>query len=755
MIATRRMSLALALLILGLSASPATAQKDAERSLERAVFVEETEQNLEEAARLYRAAVDAAKGVETELGTRALHQLALCVQKMGREEEAGVLLRKAAAGKGAAADQAKEALSGRAISDPLLLTRISRAIEGLREDPSSKNAVSEIQWIGEAIVPYLAREIEQGDEGLQFVRAATRQICEVGGPAAERFLMGVARSPDLLLRRSVAKGLPYKVQSDGVEAGARAFLDDRDGEVRRDALRNLGKRLGDDRLLKLADDAHHDVMAEAYRVLGSRLHGRSARQESEFSARIIKGMRSAILEGSARQREVVFDALSRRNGLIDHASGQSLILELLRDAAEKPEIMDGLSRCYLRSPSAEHPVSEWVETARVLGPLDQWLGAEEQDARRNRFALWVMNRSNNWGTESRSGILELARLGYSGGGRFKPGDAPVTEWFSNWLFNHGNAGDFGFVIEAAANTRDPHRILGWLQEHNARLSSEHLPLLDKVIDRADGKHLSTIERISYSLAARRGEVFASRWLMDHARTRPRAHSVGVTQAAATPNLELLRGLALIPGGAEYSRARAKCWELLWTFGDDSVIPTMVDAYVLIPSGSRPELGALHMDSKISSSGLAALVDGLLTRGGYDVKGAASTLMRGPRSLKQKVDSKVADVLARFLPQLKVDDDDRTKISRNRIVGEFIRDWNGKAEGATAVGLWALESEDRSLVETGLVSYTREHQVPAAVIAKTRALLAHSDHDVVVAALSLLGKVAGKEDLDAVESVAPP
>lgn len=236
----------------------------AKPTLQQAVVVEVYEHDLGKAMKLYQAiADDTATAPDTR--AQAMLRLAKVYRRLGERAQADAAFRRAAAGTGAAAQEAKAILSGAVQDDgDLVAAKVEQVLLAMRL--TGKPNTAELQWIGAAAVPHVIRAIEAEKADLRFLSNASGAAMALGGKDVVAWLERTRQSEDVLRKRAVIKG--YWVESAEVGAALAKFLDDKDPAVRLEVLQHRSMVVNTAaRAIALLDDPDASVRRQAGRIL--------------------------------------------------------------------------------------------------------------------------------------------------------------------------------------------------------------------------------------------------------------------------------------------------------------------------------------------------------------------------------------------------------------------------------------------------------------------------------------------------------
>lgn len=197
----------------------------AEQAFYRGFYFETAMRDLEKATARYSEAIElASKQKKQKILVKALIQNGLCLQKLGRADEARASFEKAVT-----LDPenrvAREALAKRRADQDELGLRITALVAGLGGQDRQR-AYNDLRLLGATAVPYLARALASRDIGI--VSQAAQLLARTGKPGAEALARGLG-DPKVLFHERLVQ------IEEGTEAGlivAAAALAHDDADIR-------------------------------------------------------------------------------------------------------------------------------------------------------------------------------------------------------------------------------------------------------------------------------------------------------------------------------------------------------------------------------------------------------------------------------------------------------------------------------------------------------------------------------------------
>lgn len=376
---------------------PAQGAAATDPRLQRAILLEETQQDLKGALRLYRA-VSADRKLPRELRTRAQLRVALVLRRMGEEAQADTVLRQAAGGEGEAAKRALALLGdgkGR-------LQHIERLIRKMLTGTLTKDDSDEMAWIGEPIVAPLIAAVDEEDVDMNFVTRAAGFMASAGGAQYEAWIRRARKDYDALKRRAIVRGsLPNTLPF---------FLTDPDASVRLDALERLTFQFA----------PHADLLPDLLRDPDERVRHRAwARLAGSGTS-----LQRAVAQGSVKTLRRLLDLAEREGAKLD-ASQRASIFYVMRYAAseadpDKQELLfrwlqlkheiPSTRRSSLRGLGPDAHAKIVLETAKKLGPVSE---TGMHDPHQSMFASTFSPLPSHWTAQSLPVAIQLCRLGYA------------------------------------------------------------------------------------------------------------------------------------------------------------------------------------------------------------------------------------------------------------------------------------------------------------------------------------------------------
>ncbi|HLQ39295.1 MAG TPA: hypothetical protein VK348_15910, partial [Planctomycetota bacterium] len=240
--------------------------QDARAELAKIIAVEEQEHDLGQAEAGYRALLARADTGAAEKAQATL-RLGRVLQRLGKQDEAKVLLEQAAAAGGEVGAAATRALQGQGpdverekelrgkardlVARVFKDTNNGRVLSLVPPAPGIGDPVlaKDLLWIGDAATPEIISAIHEWagklDQGLKdseswAITGLAAVLWQQGGKAASEFLTACASDPNVALRRLVARSAYCAERADMVAVAAHFLRDpDPDAEVQSQLLQSM------------------------------------------------------------------------------------------------------------------------------------------------------------------------------------------------------------------------------------------------------------------------------------------------------------------------------------------------------------------------------------------------------------------------------------------------------------------------------------------------------------------------------------
>ncbi|MEW6744432.1 MAG: HEAT repeat domain-containing protein [Planctomycetota bacterium] len=703
--------------------------------LEKAILIEESENDLAHALELYLA-IAKAPDTANEVRTRAWLQMGLCLQKLGRDDEAGEALQLASQGEGEAAQKARAILGGTAQGGERLAGQVRLLVDTLLNNPGTAAATAaskELIWVGEAAVPLLLENIDWDAYSLPAVRALISTILAIGGADAAAFVREIAASPELILKRAVIKAIQESEDpigfSEPLRSALEAFVHDPDPRVRREFIEAKGRILSLPTIIALTADREPAIAQQAWYLVRSswlanteqlELLEPSLRRALQSSNEDVKRAARGVVSGSA---------------LLKTEPGRRLYLELLQKETlpAKPEKEDWPLRGFFEGPGitfdgkakvtsfepAPSP-EEVLAAARKIPDLAEIDGSTHGN-RRRAMALFAAASATGWNHDAMPVVLELVTLGFDQG---KLGD---------WVMRQALPADLMAILRVRDKFAVNKDFVRWLIQQ--QLSSEAFePLREWLEEAIPGKSplAETVPLLEWVLGAlkRLQTPQCADYLVDLARRYPDSMYSDLAGAllqwppeVATPALV---DLVAVPGGGENAgRARNEILVHFARAGLTDVlanIPKAYEAGVMKSTNERylewlltaASSGYEGMGLRYTAPTVAGIAEDLLRAGSAT---AWEDIVQA-RGRFEKLPAVVLDAVRRHVLDL-------PGAPRKKLLEQFLR--GTPTPEMSHLFARALMSEDKEIVRTavgaGIVP-------PEEAIPRLRELLADPDPDVI-------------------------
>lgn len=493
-------------LLLWTTALPA---QEARRLLEKARIVEKQEGDLKRAVELFRQASAAVDG-GSELEATALHELGLCLLRMGRQAEARLMLAQAAKGEGEGARRAKALLQGGSEQQDQIQRRVEMLIRQLHE---SDKAQQDLLWIGEPAAPQIAKAIEERKLDVAFVSRAVRVLLQIGGKTTQAFLDRVRSSKDTLLRRAVVRGFG---RSRGADAGDErlrqamlAFLDDPDVKVRREVLHRIGGMLSPPKLLELGRSPTPEMRADSLKLLRRRSRWQSDGDMGGHLDGLLSLLEKAFDDENEDVRMEAAGFWKERtvaDTLFQVPEGRRVFLRWLARADRTLT-----TRRFAQVPTAPFadppPPDSVVACAQQLDRVPEAPSWRHHDL--HRFAKLCLP---GWNAQAMPHVLELVALGYD---RLQP-------VYEAWVREHARPEHDARIVALLPHFRDAAKLLDLVAK---RMKPALVPPLEQQLESALGRGPANAEepghvaRLAYAISRIRTQATAG-YLLDLVRRQP-------------------------------------------------------------------------------------------------------------------------------------------------------------------------------------------------------------------------------------------
>jgi len=424
----------------------AATQDTPAKILEKAILIEETEQDLPVAVQLYRSVIDDASASASER-TVAWLRLGGCLRKLGREDEAVAALERAAEGEGEAAVRARKLLAGTAGNEDRLRARVEELLRSIAVGDAPRQLV----MLGEPAVPLLVEAIEDEKVAITEVERVLEVMVEVGGPVASDFFRRIARSDDTLMKRVlvVAYQQPGAIGA-GVDEAFFELLRDETPAVRREALGAAYRRIPEALLAKMTEDPDASVRARAFDIAITR----DFTTHTEFMEAIEPAVVRAWSDESLDARTAALRFPTDEN-ILRTPAGRRIFLEALPLEAI-PAAPIGNDTLWPKSvlwdtsiPFDAPPTPDGVlAAARKLGrPLPRAMNPRQ-------YALYrfILNCLPAWDREAMPQVLDIAGLGYD------------QNQMSRWVLEYARPSDALTIANRIGDLAETADIATWLAE---------------------------------------------------------------------------------------------------------------------------------------------------------------------------------------------------------------------------------------------------------------------------------------------------
>lgn len=513
----------------------------AKLELANIIAVEEQEQDLVKAERLYRAAMSDAKlsAAAKRLATLRLAQL---LSRLGKVDEAKQLRAQADKGAVVSLDDVTNGLINNNHTKELRL----QARELLRSELTNNMTllIERLDWIGAPAVPevvaYLQESIGKSSASARIVEPLLRFLWQHGGPQAAKFLVQVASVENWQVWAAAAAGSRQGIDVNAPEV--RAYLDHEQWSVAGRFLGIVANQIGTDDLLGLAQRGSSSMKSLVLKLFVSRSLSSEQRAQTHTMCR-------EALEGTnpelANAAELFLYSSESQQSIV----GVLMLMELLPDrVASKRFWPEWLTKT--DSKQARQFTADEVDQLLVaLQPCLKRIGQVEQA---NRATDWLghlmyllMAADAQKATPQ---ALAMWDLGYSMFGYFTKhiAEGYELELLKRW---------------SKVRDNDRLRLLGAIDAKP--LPAAALPLLIECAKDLGNSFLDPVYKKLVTMIAETGDDQAADWLVE----QWHANKAQYLASGLRPNIADVLASALIQLGQHNQSERVRAAMHIIGFGD--------------------------------------------------------------------------------------------------------------------------------------------------------------------------------------------
>ena len=444
--ASMSMSLRAAFLCLGvglslLGGTLSAQDAEARKLLEKAEDVKRLEQDHEAAIRHCRSAL-AVDGVGDAVRSRALLLLSVCLEEIGKADEAREALQEAARGEGAAAEEASRILDGKAEYERKLVVHVTQILQKMRKpDDVSQGQLNHLVTLGDPVVPYIVEAL-QAERSHVVIRSLASALLTIGSEAAAKYVEGVMGSNDRFLQQvflSEADKLEPNLPTTEIRRAFLPLVSSGEAKTRDEALRHCVEAMTRDEILGLIQSEKKDL-----RIVGlDRAAERGFLSDSEAAPAVIDLARAFFASGDPEEVEA-FQEVVRSRDLQKTREGQLFALEIVA-AGLGADMRHGGAAVTLRP-------EDFLQVEPKIANMTR--GSTRQSAL-NELSRLLDRSKRTWEWDDFPQVRRLVEGGVMGG---------ILE---SWVTEHAGAEHVPAVIELLrfdSELPQDHSIVQWLHE---------------------------------------------------------------------------------------------------------------------------------------------------------------------------------------------------------------------------------------------------------------------------------------------------